>query len=102
MTGSCSVPASTMKLVTSAVALRELGPAYRFPTWIKYDGELGADGVLAGNLYVVGQGDPTSVELVLDEPARGVAPGQAAVLYDGTRVVGSVTITSTSRAAAAV
>ncbi|MGQ0624731.1 MAG: tRNA 2-thiouridine(34) synthase MnmA [Sporichthyaceae bacterium] len=29
-------------------------------------------------------------------PARGIAPGQAAVLYDGTRVLGSATITSTS------
>jgi tRNA-specific 2-thiouridylase len=28
----------------------------------------------------------------LDSPLRGVAPGQAAVLYDGTRVVGSGTI----------
>ena len=29
----------------------------------------------------------------LDEPARGVAPGQAMAIYDGTRVVGSATIT---------
>ena len=28
----------------------------------------------------------------LATPIRGVAPGQAAVLYDGTRVVGSGTI----------
>lgn len=28
----------------------------------------------------------------LDEPARGVAPGQAMAIYDGTRVVGSATI----------
>ncbi|MFF6881529.1 aminomethyltransferase beta-barrel domain-containing protein, partial [Streptomyces sp. NPDC012474] len=28
---------------------------------------------------------------------RGVAPGQAIVLYDGTRVVGSATITATTR-----
>ncbi|WP_367124064.1 tRNA 2-thiouridine(34) synthase MnmA [Streptomyces phytohabitans] len=32
------------------------------------------------------------------EPVRGVAPGQAVVLYDGTRVVGSATIASTERA----
>ena len=32
--------------------------------------------------------------LVLDEPAYGVAPGQAAVLYDGDLVVGQGTITS--------
>ncbi|AXE23100.1 tRNA 2-thiouridine(34) synthase MnmA [Streptomyces globosus] len=36
------------------------------------------------------------------EPVRGVAPGQAIVLYDGTRVVGSATIATTTRAAAAV
>jgi tRNA-specific 2-thiouridylase len=35
------------------------------------------------------------------EPVRGVAPGQANVLYDGTRVVGSATIASTTRARAA-
>ncbi|MFJ1993116.1 aminomethyltransferase beta-barrel domain-containing protein, partial [Streptomyces asiaticus] len=32
------------------------------------------------------------------EPVRGVAPGQAIVLYDGTRVVGSATIAATERA----
>jgi tRNA-specific 2-thiouridylase len=29
-----------------------------------------------------------TAELVLDEPAGAVAPGQAAVLYDGERVLG--------------
>jgi tRNA-uridine 2-sulfurtransferase len=38
------------------------------------------------------------VEIELIEPAQGIAPGQAAVLYDGTRVVGSATIVATSRA----
>lgn len=33
----------------------------------------------------------------LAEPARGIAPGQAVVLYDGTRVVGSATIAATER-----
>ena len=37
------------------------------------------------------------VEVELREPAYGIAPGQAAVIYDGTRVVGSATIASTSR-----
>ena len=32
------------------------------------------------------------------EPAYGIAPGQAVVMYDGTRVVGSATIASTVRA----
>ena len=33
-------------------------------------------------------GDNGAVELVMDVPQRGVSPGQAAVLYDGGRVVG--------------
>lgn len=36
------------------------------------------------------------VHVRLDEPVRGVAPGQAVVLYDGDRVVGSATITATT------
>lgn len=39
-----------------------------------------------------------TVEVELLEPAYGIAPGQAAVVYDGTRVVGSATIASTVRA----
>jgi tRNA-specific 2-thiouridylase len=37
------------------------------------------------------------VEVTLDRPLRGVAPGQTLALYDGPRVVGSATLTSTSR-----
>jgi tRNA-specific 2-thiouridylase len=40
-------------------------------------------------------GDRVVIELL--DPALGIAPGQAAVVYDGTRVVGSCTIASTSR-----
>ncbi len=36
------------------------------------------------------------VEVRLDQPVRGVAAGQAVVLYDGTRVLGSATVTRTS------
>ena len=40
------------------------------------------------------------VEIDLTDPAQGIAPGQAAVIYDGTRVVGSATIVSTARVGA--
>jgi tRNA-specific 2-thiouridylase len=45
--------------------------------------------------------DDPDGELVVDtdEPVSGVAPGQAVVCYDGTRVVGSATISSTLTAA---
>lgn len=41
--------------------------------------------------------DTVYVDLL--EPAEGIAPGQACVIYDGTRVVGSTTIATTGRAA---
>ena len=40
------------------------------------------------------------VEIDLQEPAAGVAAGQTAVLYDGTRVIGSSTISRTARVGA--
>ncbi|MEH0154579.1 D-alanyl-D-alanine carboxypeptidase/D-alanyl-D-alanine-endopeptidase [Limibacter armeniacum] len=52
-------PASVMKLVTTASALIVLGEDYRFETVIEYDGNISMDGVLDGNLYIRGGGDPT-------------------------------------------
>jgi tRNA-specific 2-thiouridylase len=49
----------------------------------------------------VAEVDGDRVVVRLAGPASGVAPGQAAVLYDGTRVVGSATITATSAAVTA-
>ena len=41
-------------------------------------------------------GDTVEVDLL--DPAEGIAPGQAVVVYDGARVVGSATITATEPA----
>lgn len=41
------------------------------------------------------------IEVALVDPAEGIAPGQAVVVYDGTRVVGSATIARTRRVEAA-
>jgi tRNA-specific 2-thiouridylase len=43
---------------------------------------------------------PDGIDIELVDPAHGIAPGQAAVVYDGTRVVGSATITAAQRAVA--
>ena len=51
-------PASTMKLLTAATALEQWGGDYRIETPITYSGYI-KDGVLHGNLYVEGRGDPT-------------------------------------------
>ncbi|MDL2220974.1 D-alanyl-D-alanine carboxypeptidase/D-alanyl-D-alanine-endopeptidase [Parabacteroides sp. OttesenSCG-928-N08] len=51
-------PASVLKLVTTITALELLGDDYCFPTTLEYDGEI-RDGVLYGNLYIRGSGDPS-------------------------------------------
>jgi len=61
--------------VTAAVQLRAHGRSHR--------------------AVVRAAGERVVVDLL--EPAEGVAPGQAAVVYDGSRVVGSCTISATSR-----
>jgi D-alanyl-D-alanine carboxypeptidase/D-alanyl-D-alanine-endopeptidase (penicillin-binding protein 4) len=52
------VPASNMKLLTTALALDTLGPDYRFRTTIETNGKLSRRGRLTGNLILVGRGDP--------------------------------------------
>ncbi len=51
------IPASNMKLVTTAAALDDLGPDYRFLTRLYLDGDV-EDGTLNGALVVRGGGDP--------------------------------------------
>ena len=53
------VPASTMKLVTTSAALVKLGSYKQFKTKIEHDGFIDSNGVLHGNLYITGGGDPT-------------------------------------------
>lgn len=50
-------PASLMKLVTTSAALELLGPSFTWRTPVYLEGPL-RDGVLHGNLYIRGQGDP--------------------------------------------
>lgn len=52
------IPASNMKLVTTGTALHSLGVDYTFKTAIGYTGTI-QDGVLKGDIYIVGGGDPT-------------------------------------------
>ena len=52
------LPASTMKLFTTALALRVLGEDYRFKTSVGYSGTI-TGGRLEGDLYIIGGGDPT-------------------------------------------
>ena len=52
------IPASNMKLISSGAAIHHFGPEHRYETAIGHDGEI-ADGVLKGNLYIIGGAAPT-------------------------------------------
>ncbi len=51
--------ASVMKVITTATALELFGADYRYKTLIETDGETDAAGVLHGNVYIKGSGDPS-------------------------------------------
>ncbi|MCQ2167979.1 MAG: D-alanyl-D-alanine carboxypeptidase/D-alanyl-D-alanine-endopeptidase [Bacteroidales bacterium] len=53
------VPASNVKLLTTGLALKTLGPDFRFETGIGYSGEIEGS-TLHGDLYIIGGGDPTT------------------------------------------
>lgn len=50
-------PASVMKLVTAFAAFERLGPSFTWHTRVAHDGAI-ENGRLAGNLYLIGGGDP--------------------------------------------
>jgi D-alanyl-D-alanine carboxypeptidase/D-alanyl-D-alanine-endopeptidase (penicillin-binding protein 4) len=52
------VPASNMKLFTTALALEKLGPEYRFHTTLESTGAITSEGELTADLILVGRGDP--------------------------------------------
>lgn len=56
---SSFIPASNTKLYTGAAAMKILGKDYKFKTRLAYRGEITPEGVLNGDLYIIGGGDPT-------------------------------------------
>jgi len=69
--GDLLMPASTMKLFTSALAFDTFGPDHQFRTTVLRDGTLGPDGTLTGNLILRGGGDPGLSTRYYRAPADG-------------------------------
>ena len=103
-TGPAAIPASTVKVLIATAALEMLGPDFRFATTVM--GPAPVDGVVNGDVVVVGGGDPvlssdwypaSGMErhpvmspTSLDELARAMASGGVTaitgrVLGDGSR-----------------
>ncbi len=55
--GDPLVPASVVKLLTTYAALKKLGPSFRFPTEM-YAAVQPSDGVVRGDIWIKGYGDP--------------------------------------------
>jgi D-alanyl-D-alanine carboxypeptidase/D-alanyl-D-alanine-endopeptidase (penicillin-binding protein 4) len=53
------VPASTMKILTTATALETVGGGVSFRTTLQYNGSIEAGHILKGNIFIKGGGDPT-------------------------------------------
>lgn len=67
--GKLFMPASNQKILTGAVALELLGPDFRFSTTLLADGEI-EDGVIQGNLRLVGTGDPSASDHMMEDAMR--------------------------------
>ena len=80
--GKMFMPASNMKIVTSAVALTLLGPEYTYKTTFLRDAEV-RDSLLDGNLLVIGRGDPS-----VSDYMRGLATATMDSLADSLRARG--------------
>lgn len=55
------IPASNLKVLTTATAIDMLGPSYRFETELRGP-EPNSGGIIPGHLYLVGSGDPSFCE----------------------------------------
>jgi len=78
--GKLFMPASNMKILTSATALAQLGPEYRYRTVFAARGGV-SNGTIDGDLLVIGRGDPSVSDHMLHDamiPLRGIADSLAA------------------------
>lgn len=83
-------PASALKTLTTGAAFSVLGPEFRFETTLAAAVAPDAAGVSAGDLVLVGSGDPTLSAADLERLADAVADGGLKEVKGGLRVDASV------------
>ena len=81
-------PASVMKLITTSAGLSLLGPDFTWRNKVWVDGPV-KEGVLQGNLYLKGSGDPKLVverlqSLLQDVMAKGLREVRGDIILDGS------------------
>ena len=87
-------PASTMKILTTLAGLDILGPQYRWRTKVYTDGVI-RQGVLKGNLYLQGSGDPKWIpeelaKLMKELQALGISKIDGNLFFDRSAYAQSV------------
>lgn len=80
------VPASITKIFTAVYGLKTLGAEFQFETSLHYTGKI-ENGVLKGDLYLVGTGDPSLtmarlMDLCMDLRQKGVKKVSGNFFYD--------------------
>ena len=82
-------PASNMKLLTTALALKTLGPDFRFKTLLLADSATVRDSSVTGNLYLKGGADPDLIseelqDLIDQLEFRGIREIDGNLIADAT------------------
>ncbi len=85
------VPASTTKILTTTLALKILGPQFKFKTQVFYTGKI-HNGILRGDLYLKGGGDPSLfashlMSLVRSLSHQGINQVDGNFYYDESEVI---------------
>lgn len=87
--GLAMMPASTMKLFTTATALDALGSDYRYETRLRFKGDR-SGGVLRGDLLIQGSGDPSFGSSLMAGPNPLRAWAQALAQQGVRRIEGRI------------
>ena len=85
--GKLFMPASNQKILTGATAIAALGADYRFVTRFATDGRI-HDGILDGDLIVVGRGDPSFSDAMRGDWHRAFRDMADSLAAHGVRRIG--------------